>query len=161
MLRDAAEVNNLLTRRAAVFGLSRVPEDWALQILEKVQIDDEQWVVRGAAAEANERRRNPPWRIPTPVREPSELPWLVAFAARVGSGMAAGRAAMEMLRRAVSSGTVEEQIAALETLAWLDAGEFRMELNKALHSDQPFLRDAAFESLWRQAAPGVLLMPTA
>ncbi len=161
MLRDAAEVNNLLTRRAAVFGLSRVPEDWALKILEKVQIDDEQWVVRGAAAEANERRRNPPWRIPTPVREPSELPWLVAFAARVGSGMAAGRAAMEMLRRAISSGTVEEQIAALETLAWLDGSEFRIELNNALRSDQPFLRDAAFESLWRQAAPGVLLIPSA
>ena len=161
MLRDAADVNNLLTRRAAVFGLARVPEAWALKILEKVQIDDQQWVVRGAAAEANERRRNPPWRIPTPVREPSELPWLVAFAARLGSGMAAGRAAMEMLRRAISSGTVEEQIAALETLAWLDASEFQMELNKALRSDQPFLRDAAFESLWRQAAPGVLLIPTA
>ncbi|HKY84227.1 MAG TPA: HEAT repeat domain-containing protein [Anaerolineales bacterium] len=160
MLRDAAEVNNLLTRRAAVFGLSRVPEDWAPKILEKVQIDDEQWVVRGAAAEANERRRNPPWRIPAPVREPSELPWLVAFAARVGSGMAAGRAAMEMLRRALSSGTVEEQIAALETLAWLDGSEFRIELNKSLRSDQPFLRDAAFESLWRQAAPGVLLIPS-
>jgi hypothetical protein len=160
MLRDAAEVDNLLTRRAAVFGLARVPEEWAVKILDKVQVDDQQWVVRGAAAEANERRRNPPWRIPTPVREPSEIPWLVAFAARVGSGMAAGRAAMELLRRAISSGTVEEQIAALETLAWLDASEFQMELNKSLRSEQPFLRDAAFETLWRQAAPGVLLVPS-
>jgi hypothetical protein len=75
--------------------------------------------------------------------------------------MAAGKAAMEMLRRAVSTGTVEEQIAALETLGWLEASEFQLELNKALRSDQPFLRDAAFESLWRHAAPGVLLIPAA
>jgi HEAT repeat protein len=161
MLRDAAEVENLLTRRAAVFGLARVPEDWAMQILEKVAVDDEQWVVRGAAAEAAERRRNPPWRIPAPVQDPSQLPWLGAFAAKVGSGMAAGKAAMEMLRRAVSTGSVEEQVAALETLGWLEGSEFQLELNKALRSDQPFLRDAAFESLWRQAAPGVLLIPAA
>jgi HEAT repeat protein len=161
MLRDASEVENLLTRRAAVFGLARVPEAWAMQILEKVSVDDEQWVVRGAAAEAAERRRNPPWRIPAPVQDPSQLPWLIAFAGKVGSGMAAGKAAMEMLRRAVASGTVEEQIAALETLGWMDASEFQLELNKALRSDQPFLRDAAFESLWRQAAPGVLLVPSA
>ncbi len=160
MLRDASEVENLLTRRAAAFGLARVPEDWAMQILEKVTLDDEQWVVRGAAAEAAERRRNPPWRIPAPVQDPSQLPWLTAYAGKVGSGMAAGKAAMEMLRRAVSSGSVEEQIAALETLAWMDASEFQLELNKALRSDQPFLRDAAFESLWRQAAPGVLLIPS-
>jgi hypothetical protein len=74
--------------------------------------------------------------------------------------MAAGRAAMEMLRRAISTGTVEEQIAALETLGWLEAGDLQLELNKALRSDQQFQRDAAFESLWRQAAPGVLLIPS-
>lgn len=161
MLRDAAEVNNLMTRRAAVFGLARVHEPWALELLEKVQVDDEQWVVRGAAAEAAERLRRPPWRIPVPVHDPSQLPWLVAFAARVGSGITTGRPAMEMLRRALSSGTTEEQIAALETLAWLDAGEFQMELNQALRAGEPFLRDSAFETLWRQAAPGVLLIPAA
>ncbi len=161
MLRDGAEVNNLLTRRASVFGLARVREPWAIEILEKVQVDDEQWVVRGAAAEALERRRTPPWRIPAPVREPSELEWLKAFAGRVGSGMTAGRPALEMLRRALSSGGVEEQIAALETLAWMDASDFQLELNNALRSEQVFLRDAAFEALWRQTAPGVLLIPSA
>jgi HEAT repeat protein len=161
MLRDAAEVNNLLTRRAAVFGLARVPEPWALEILEKVSVDDEQWVVRGAASEALERRRNPPWRIPNPVREPSQLEWLKAFAARVGSGLTPGRPALEALRRALSSGSVEEQIAALETLAWMDASDFQIELNNALRSEQVFLRDSAFEALWRQTAAGVLLIPAA
>ncbi|HET7010838.1 MAG TPA: HEAT repeat domain-containing protein [Anaerolineales bacterium] len=154
MLRDAVDVDNLLTRRAAVFGLARVPETWALELLDKVLVEDGQWVVRGAAAEAAERRRIPPWKVKSPVREPAELPWLVAFAARVGSGVAPGRPALEMLRRALSSGTAEEQLAALEALAFVGGDEFRMDIQQALKSDQAHLRDAAFEALWRLSAAG-------
>jgi hypothetical protein len=149
MLRDASEVENLLTRRAAVFGLARVPEAWAMQILEKVSVDDEQWVVRGAAAEAAERRRNPPWRIPAPVQDPSQLPWLIAFAGKLGSGMAPGKAAMEMLRRRRQRHRWSRSQRS-KPLSWMDASEFEPS-QQALRSDQAFLRDAAFESLWRQA----------
>ena len=154
MLKDAIEVDNLLTRRAAVFGLSRVPEPWALEMLDKVQVDDGQWVVRGAAAEAAERRRKPVWKINPPLLEAAGLPWLVAFATRVGSGVAPGRAALEMVRRALSSGTPEEQLAALEALAFVGGDEFRIDMQQALRSDRQDLRDAAYEALWRQAAAG-------
>jgi HEAT repeat protein len=154
MLKDAVEVDNLLTRRAAVFGLSRVPETWALDLLDKVVVDDGQWVVRGAAAEAAERRRKPPWRVHAPIGDASELPWLVAFATRIGSGVAPGRAGLEMLRRALSSGTTEEQQAALEGLAFVGGDEFRIDMQQALRSDHQELRDAAFEALWRQGASG-------
>jgi HEAT repeat protein len=154
MLRDASEVDNLLTRRAAVFGLSRVPEAWALEILEKMQVDDQQWVVRGAAAEALERRRNPPWKLRPPARDGSELPWLVTFAARQGLGVAPGRGSFEMLRRSLSQGSAEEQAAALEALGWLGGAEFGIELTRALRAPDPHLRDMAFEALWRLAASG-------
>jgi HEAT repeat protein len=153
MLKDAIEVDNLLTRRAAVFGLSRVPEPWALELLDKVQVDDGQWVVRGAAAEAAERRRKPPWKVRPPLQEPAELPWLVAFATRTGSGVAPGRAALEMVRRALSSGTPEEQLAALEALGFVGGEEFRIDMHQAMRSDHEHMRDAAYEALWRQAAP--------
>ena len=160
MLKEAAALDNLLTRRAAVFGLARIPEPWVLEILEKVQTDDKQWVVRGAAAEAFERRRKAPWRIPAPVDEPATLPWLVAYAAREGSGVAPGKAALEMLRRALATGSTEEKLAAIEALAWLDSADFAMDLYQALGSPEPRLRDAAFETLWRQAASGVALPST-
>jgi HEAT repeat protein len=143
MLREAAELDNLLTRRAAVFGLARVPEPWVPEILEKVQVNDTQWVVRGAAAEANERLRKSPWKIRKPVRDFSELPWLVAFAARVGSAM--------------SMGTSEEKMAALEALEWADTPELSLDLSQALASPEPRVRDKAFETLWRQAASGLEL----
>lgn len=157
MLRDALEVDNLLTRRAAVFGLSRVPEDWALEILEKLQIEDGQWIVRGAAAEGVERRKNPPWTIQAPVKELAEVPWLIAYAAREGLGVAPGRPALEMARRVLSSGTPEEKLAALEAIASAGSEEFNLELTAALRSEDPHMRDAGYEALWRLTAPSAAL----
>ncbi len=157
MLREAIDDDELLTRRAAVFGLARVPEAWALTQLERVQVEDSQWVVRGAAAEALERRKNSPWQIPEPVKDLSELPWLVAFAARQGLGVAPGKAAYEMVRRALGEGTLQERTAAMEAIGWTSAGAFCMELYQALNGAEDSLRDSAYEALWRLSAAGVEL----
>ncbi len=157
MLRDASEHDNLLTRRAAVFGLARIPERWSLEILERMQVEDDQWVVRGAAAEAAERRHNPPWRVIPVIQEVAELPWLIEFAANEGLGVAPGSAAMEMVRRALNKGTEDEKIAALEAIALSGDEELGLELYQALHGSEPYLRDAAYEALWRLRATGVEL----
>ncbi|MCJ7512359.1 MAG: HEAT repeat domain-containing protein [Anaerolineales bacterium] len=154
MLRDAMAVDNGNTRRAAVFGLARVPEPWALEMLEKCQVEDSEWVVRGAASEVVERRRRPPWKINPPAQELSEIPWLVAFAAREGLGIAPGKSSQEMLRRAITSSSLDESIAGLELAGWVSHGEFGLEIERAMNSGDPHLRDAAYEALWRQAAPG-------
>jgi HEAT repeat protein len=155
MLRDAIEMKNLLTRRAAVFGLGRVPEDWSFEILETIQLEDDQWVVRGAAAEVLERHRNPPWKVKAPVKEVSELKWLQDFAEREGLGVAPGKAALEMVRRALNKGNDDEQVAALEAIAWTGGEDLALELMQALKAKEPHLRDAAFEALWQLDARGV------
>jgi HEAT repeat protein len=154
MLRDAIEMKNLLTRRAAVFGLGRVPEDWSFEILESIQLEDDQWVVRGAAAEVLERHRNPPWKVKPPVMDVSELSWLQDFASREGLGVAPGKAALEMVRRALNKGSEDEQVAALEAIAWTGGEDLAMELTQALKAKEPHLRDAAFEALWQLDARG-------
>jgi HEAT repeat protein len=154
MLRDAIEMKNLLTRRAAVFGLGRVPEDWSFEILESIQLDDDQWVVRGAAAEVLERHRNPPWKVKPPVMDVSELNWLQDFASREGLGVAPGKAALEMVRRALNKGSEDEQVAALEAIAWTGGEDLAIELTQALKAKEPHLRDAAFEALWQLDARG-------
>jgi HEAT repeat protein len=152
MLKEAATIDDLLTRRAAVFGLARIPDSWAREQLEKLQVDDKQWVVRGAAAEALEKRQNPPYPVQPPVREVADLPWLVAYASKAGLAVAPGRPALEMLRRAINQGNQDEQVAALETLGWIDEASFGLELKNALNGGEPYLRDTAFEALWRQGA---------
>jgi len=146
-----------MTRRAAVFGLSRTPTDWAVQVLEKVKTDDQEWIVRGAAAEALDRRTKPPWKVHRPPDDPAALPWLVAFAAKAGMGVGSGKSAVDMLRRALTSGTLDERIAALETLSWGTGDQVVLELYRTLDSGDENLRDAAFESLWRLAATGAEL----
>jgi HEAT repeat protein len=152
ILKDAVEMDDLLTRRAAIFGLARVPEEWVLPIVDKLQLEDKQWVVRGAAAEAAERRRKPRYTIRPPILDPAELPWLVAYATRQGMGVAPGRPALEMLRRALGNGTDEEKGAALEAIAWVGGDEFALDVSRSLQSDHAQLRDAAFEALWRLRA---------
>ena len=157
MLREAAEHDEIMTRRAAAFGLARIQDDWAMEVLEQVKVDDEEWIVRGAAAEALDRRLNPPWKISPPPVEPAELPWVVAYAAKEGLGVSPGKAATEMLRRALSNGSLDEKIAALEVLGWGAGEELTLELYQALESGDDYLRDVAFESLWRLSTTGVRL----
>jgi len=159
MLRDAVDLDNLLTRRAAVFGLARVPEGWAEELLQKVQLEDSQWVVRGAAAEALEHRRKPAWKIRAPAQDPSELPWVIAYAAKQGLGVAPGRAALQTVRKALKEGSTAEKVAALDALGWTGDPEVVPDIAQALRSSTPYLRDVAFEALWRISASG-LEMPS-
>lgn len=64
MLRDGTTLNDILLRRAVVYGLGRVHHEWATEILQRVQIDDDQWVVRNAATEVLEARAHPGTHAP-------------------------------------------------------------------------------------------------
>jgi HEAT repeat protein len=157
MLRDAIELDNLLTRRAAVFGLARVPEAWAEEVLQKVQLEDSQWVVRGAAAEALEHRRKPSWKIRAPAEDPSELGWVVAYAAKQGLGVGPGGASIQTVRKALKDGTMGEKAAALDTLAWTGDPDVISDIIQGLRTPTPYLRDVAYEALWRMSASGLEL----
>jgi len=50
MLKDGATLSDILVRRSVVYGLARLDETWAVELLQKMQVEDEQWVVRNSAA---------------------------------------------------------------------------------------------------------------
>src|SRR5579859_3448415 len=52
ILRDGVTSQDMLVRRAAVFGLSRIKAAWALSLLYKALLEDAEWFVRNAAEEA-------------------------------------------------------------------------------------------------------------
>jgi HEAT repeat protein len=157
MLREAAEHDEIMTRRAAVFGLARVLEKWAIDALKKVQVDDQEWIVRGAASEALERRAEPPWKVHPPPVDISQLSWVAAYAEKVGLAIGSGKASVELLRKAINEGSTEEKVAALETLSYGLGEQIALEFYKALESGNDYLRDAAFEALWRLATTGANL----
>jgi HEAT repeat protein len=148
ILREAIQDSELLVRRAAVFGLARTGQPWALEILERVQVEDGQWSVKSAAAQAVEK-----WHgveeDPFPVLPPPHnLPWLVAFAAERKTGLAPGVPALAMLQRAIREGQPRQRAAAVEVLGDLGNPEFLQDLAMGLSDNESSVRNVAFEAIW-------------
>jgi hypothetical protein len=61
---------------------------------------------------------------------------------------------MDLVRKALNDGTPEEKLAALEVIANEGAVDLALDLFQALGSRHEYLRDAAYEALWRLAAMG-------
>jgi len=147
ILREALADEEIAVRRAAVLGLGHVQDGWARAALEGVIANDDQWIVRSQAEEVLQKCGNRLDRALGPTLPPSELGWLVAFAARHGSGLPPGPPAIRVLIRASDEGTLEERLAALQALGHLGSDSVVGDLYRALQDPEPEVRDMAFEAL--------------
>lgn len=156
MLRDALDMKeDPLVRRAAVYGLGRVNQPWADELLTRTQTDDSEWVVRNSAVEVVESRQiiNP--RIPRRLPLPSESPWLIEFAGKQGLGVAPDKPPTDLLLLALKSGNEEEQLASLNYLRILPLEGVFGALYQAMYAGSAELRDAIFLIVWEMAGRGV------
>ena len=88
---------DLNVRRAAAYGLGRIHETWAKDLLNKLQTDDDQWVVRNSAQEVLEEQQKTNPHIPKRLMPPSESPWLIAFAGKKGEGISPDKSPTDLL----------------------------------------------------------------
>lgn len=155
MLKEGATLKeDFLVRRAVAFGLGRIQEPWANELLTQLLADD-QWVVRTAAADILERREQPSPHIPRRLPLPSESPWLIAYAGKQGLGVSPDKPPVDLLLQALNSGEEEERLAALTYLrAYPSEGVFAA-LYHAMYGGDPVLREAVFQTFWEMAARGV------
>jgi HEAT repeat protein len=156
-LSDGSSMPDILVRRAVVYGLVRVNQPWAIHILEKMQIEDEQWVVRNAATQALEELKKPNLSIPRPLTPPHQLPWLIAYAGKQGIGVTPGKPAMELVISALRSQDRKEQLAALYLLSYRGDANIAHHLYQLLYGGETNLQDAAYNALSLMAASGVQL----
>lgn len=159
MLKDGATLADILLRRAVVYGLARVDEPWASETLQKMQVEDDQWVVRNSASEVLDERahttQNP--RIPHPLKPPSQSPWLIEFAGKQGVGIAPGSPATDILLAALKSDKEEERMAALPYLKQNPNDGVVKQIYGVMYADHPEAREAAFITLWEIGASGFKL----
>jgi HEAT repeat protein len=160
-LEEAATLPDLLVRRSAVFGLARTRQPWAINILEKMEIEDGQWVVRNAATQVMDEIRQPDHRIPRQLPALPETPWLINFAGRLGMGVTSGKQAMDMVIKALETGEPRERLSALEFLQLNGGEESLLQLYQTYFGSQAMLREAAFNTLWLYHAVGMILPPPA
>ena len=157
MLKDGATLKDILLRRAVVYGLARVNEPWADEILQKIQIEDDQWVVRNAASQVLDSRTQFNPRIPHPLKHPSESPWLIEFAGKQGVGISPGSPAIDVLLLALKSEDPDVRLASLPYLKRVPTEGVINQLYGAMYKDDPELREAAYNVLWEIGASGIKL----
>jgi len=157
MLRDGLTLKDILLRRAVAYGLGRVNEPWAIEALQKIQIDDDQWVVRNAATEVLDSKTSSGSLAPHKLKAPSESPWLIEFAAKQGTGISPGAPATDVLLLALKSEDPELRLAALPYLKTTPNEGVIAKLYEAMYKDDPELREATFNILWELGTAGVKL----
>jgi len=161
ILKEASQMEDLLVRRSAVYGLTQINEPWSIEILEKLAVDDKQWVVRAAATQAVEEKETIDPGTPRPFQELHEIPWLIAFAGERGMGIAPGKPAQNLLLSALGEGSSEQQIAALNYLNLNPDHDALPRIYDLLEQGSDDLQEAAFNTLWYYASSGTDITPSA
>ena len=144
-LREAVESEDVMVRRAAVFGLAQAR---ARDLLEKTAREDDQWIVRSGAsmalAEIEEQEKHPGVAPPPKIER---LPWLISWAAAQGTGVGVGDAARQMLWRTLSEGEASVRLAAAQILVQVGRPDDVEPLRTALTDPDPAVTGAALEAL--------------
>jgi len=154
-LQEGSKLQDLMVRRAVVFGLMRVKEPWSFETLGKMQVEDDQWVVQNAASQALEDMQQPDPHIPKPLPVLTETPWLIAFAGEKGIGVVPGKPAMDLLLKALQEGSEEQQLAALHYLSLYGDASSVLPVYQVYFSSHNEVNNAALNTLWHHAAAGI------
>jgi HEAT repeat protein len=157
ILKEGATLADIMLRRAVVHGLAHVGELWAIELLQKIQVDDDQWAVRNLANQYLEQLATPGSRLPRKLTPPWEAAWLIEFAGKQGKGISKGSPASDLLLSAFKTGNTEQRLAALPYLK-VNANEGIIgALYNAMYGDDPEVREAAFLAVEEIAANGMKL----
>jgi len=159
ILKDGSSVDDILVRRAVIYGLRKVNEPWATEILEEMQIEDAQWVIKDAAAQAVEDINNPDPSIPKPQPPLMDLPWLIAFAGDRGLGISEEKPARDMLLRVPTEGNEDEVIAALGQIRVRGETSIFPFAYTLYYGENPEVKAAAFNTIWHISMMGIDIPP--
>ncbi len=145
ILQESVEHPDLLVRRAAAHGLGLIDQPWAGDLLQSLVREDSEWLVRSAAESAldTQKERAEARNLVPPPPQLDQIAWLMAWAARQGTGLGLGEAAYEMLTSAVRKGDREAQVLGVLTLSYIGHAEHLSDLEPLLEAQDPLVQQAA------------------
>lgn len=159
ILKEGLNMDDLLVRRAVIYGILRADDPELLQLLESTAVQDSQWVVRNAAAQAMEEIRRPNPYIPKPGVSLTEQPWLIKYAAKSGIGVGDEEQGLSLVIQALERGEYSEKIKSLEYLRYHAHVDAVPRLYHSYYGSQSDIREACYDVLWHSHAAGVELPP--
>jgi hypothetical protein len=93
--------------------------------------------------------------VPAPLPEPSESPWLLAFAAKQGSSIGIDKTPLDLLLQALSSGLPDERISALTYLRTIPQIDSVQGITDMAQTTSGVLQNAAIFSFWVMSISGI------
>jgi HEAT repeat protein len=156
-LQEGSTMDDLAVRRSVIYGLMRVREPWAIKIIERMQLEEKEWIVRNAAIQAIEEINRTGAYVPKQIPDLTEMPWLNDYATKQGVGVAPGRPAYELVLQALKNGSDEEKLHALDYLRYFGDEEAISLIYSWYFGGRGEIRDAAYITLWTLANAGVKL----
>jgi HEAT repeat protein len=147
VLYDAIQDQDMMLRRAAVFGLRRVGTSWALVSIYRAFLEDEQWYVRSAAQLAFQELQYGGDRGPRGYPPADSFGWLAEWAARRGENVPPGEGANQVLLRALQEGEPDVKLYAAGSLGQLGAVNMAKPLYGVLRDRRAEVREAAYRAL--------------
>ena len=147
LLRELSKSDDVMVRRAVVFGLSRVHAPWALALLYRALLEDAQWYVRSAAEQAFYAAERSEGSGPVAHPNPDSLPWVIEWAAGKGDSVPVGEAGRQLLIRVLQEADPLRRAAAALTIAYLGYVPGLKPLYAALRDKDENVRGTAYEAL--------------
>lgn len=157
VLREGVTLSDIMVRRAVVHGLARIEQPWAVELLQKMQVEDDQWVVRNLATQYLEQASKLDPRVPQKLPNPSDTPWLIEFAGKQGMGISKSGPATEALLSAFKFGSTEERLAALPYLKPIANEGIVGALYSGMYGEDIEVREAAYLAVQEIDANGMRL----
>ncbi|MFO8037172.1 MAG: HEAT repeat domain-containing protein [Anaerolineales bacterium] len=154
-LKDASEMDQLSVKYASVYGLKRIHENWALDILDEMRIEEDEWVVRDAAQQAYETLHGSSPFIPTPPPPISEVPLFHSFAAEKEIEITSIQVFYNLLVDILSQGNVEQKLAALYYIQMKGFGSVFPEIYQTIFGDNREVQRSAANTLWHLSLTGM------
>jgi HEAT repeat protein len=147
VLYDAIQDEEMMLRRAAVYGLRRVKSPWAVVAIYRAFLEDQQWYVRSAAQQAFEELQFGGTLAARGLPAPEAIAWLKDWAAQRGENVPPGEGAVQMLLKALQEGSDDIRVYAAANLGQMGLASTAKALYAALYDRQPDVREAAHRAL--------------
>jgi len=153
-LREGITMDDLLVRYAVVHGLSLINEPWSMEILDKMRIDEDEWVVRDLAQHVFEIFQTGSPYLPTPLPPLHSAAWLRTFSEQHNLAIDSPESALELLLTALEKGSAEQKQASLVYLRRFFNSETIPALITLLQDSNSDVSQLAALTLWFCAPPG-------
>ena len=147
ILYDAIHHEEMMIRRAAVFGLRRLRTSWALIAIYRAMLEDDQWYVRSAAQQAFQDIQQAEIHGIRGYPPPENIPWLLQWVGEMGEDAPQEASADDLLLLALRDG--EQNIRQLSATVMGQLGMLSTfdDLYAMLSAPEAPLRDAAHRAL--------------